>query len=189
MTDADRYARTLGKGFRSVRGTLCSTSTQDRAAAHLARYVANQFRKDVPDLRALYGRAKSALDLRNGLFGADQALEAIRRSTTGTLGAEHFTDCMQLVIDDGDRPSRILEHLADRAIESVMDCVDQQRNPNDGRTDAECQSAMRRHAAEARRELLNLFETTCGLEPVSTPAKRAKDDQKSLLDFVIVPKE
>jgi hypothetical protein len=188
MTDADRYARMLGKGFRSIRGTLCSPSTQDCAAERLANYVANQLKKDLPDVRALFERAKSALDLRDGLFGAEQALEQIRRSTTGTLGAEHFADCMQLVIDDRDRPSRILEHLADRAIESVVNCVDQQRD-REGRTDAECQSAIRRHAADARRELLKILESKCGLKPVIASIKTAKDDQESLLDFVIVPKE
>jgi hypothetical protein len=186
MTDADRYARTLGKGFLAVRGTLCSPATQDRASEHLARYVANQFRKDVPDLKGLYARASAALDLRNGLFGAEEALDAMRRSTAGTLGAEHFADCMQLVVDERDLPARIIEHLVDKAIESVVACVDHQV---EYRTDGECQAAVRIHAPEAKRELLRMFEATCGLEPLTVVPRAPKDDQETILEFIVVPKE
>jgi hypothetical protein len=183
MTDADRYGRTLGKGFKAVHGVLCTASSQGEAPEYAARYLYNQLRKDIPGLKKKHAEVCASIELRNGLFGAEESLNTFERTSAGSLGEEHFNECVRVAIENDERPSRILERLVDRAFESLLDLVTHQIHYRD---DIECHDAIRRHESQIRRELQQKLERHCGVDTLPAAPRRPAQSTEELLQFVIV---
>lgn len=184
MTDEDRYACQLGKVFEGVRAVLCSPETQAEAPARAARYIVAQLAKDI-DIKQLYDRAVTAIQYKSSFFEDAETLEVIERAAGDTLGAEHFAESMRDVLERGERPDCLLEHLARRAVDGTRDQAAHQRGHRD---DTECQAALARHDRAIYDDVVALLRAKCGLE--ATPAAAAaRPDQRGLLDFVVATDE
>ena len=90
MTDQDRYGQKLGKRFYAVRGILCSPEAGERGPLAVATYMLHHFKKQLPELKNLYGSAARAIANGGGIFGLRHELGEIERRGNGSLAATHF---------------------------------------------------------------------------------------------------
>lgn len=181
MTDQDRYGQKLGKRFYAVRGILCSPEAGERGPLAVATYMLHHFKKQLPELKNLYGSAARAIANGGGIFGLRHELGEIERRGNGSLAATHFFDAMRRVAGDDRAPTNILKELAASGVRCVRDLTSLQR---DYRDDKECQQRLAEDESKISDLYFGLLQKECGLEkqPIQRPVIRG---QESLIDLVI----
>lgn len=183
MTDEDRYARCLGKKFKAVRARLCAPDPQPNAAAFAAHYIVSLLDKELGDLPALYQRVEAVLGQQPQLFGIQPAINSLARASNGSLAEQHFVEAVQCVVSLGGDSLDVLRKVTSNAIQSTRECLALQRGFS---KDLECHAAFDAHREQIERHLLELIKQKCGIGGMELISKPAREDQESLLEFVVV---
>lgn len=183
MTDEDRYGRQLGRKFKAVRARLCSQETQAEAAAAAANYILGLLAKEIEDFEGLSRRLYTVIGNQLQLFGREAELDAIERSTNGSLGAQQFVEAARTVCLSGGSGHDLIQRFAGKAVDSTRECLVLRRGWRD---DRECIAAFNKHAADIVQHLVQLLKRKCGIGISSAASKLPREKTESLLDFVVV---